>query len=341
MIRTAVLSFWHVHVAGYMKQASEHPEVELVAAWDEDPVRGRERAGQAGLEFIESLDELLSRSDIDAVIVQCATALHHEVITKAAAAGKHVLSDKVLAPTLREAEEIVAAADAAGIVLVTGMVALYHDYINTIRDIVASGDLGKLVNIRMMSCHGRAVDSSLPAGFFSQSEAVGGAVIDMCHVLYALPYIVGSMPDTTYASFAKITGKEVEDHGFILYEFADGSHANIEISFATKAAPRMEIELNGTEGTIHFRADAHPTGTGAPEGALFLKALEDPANFQPIPFGKSLTTPLKLWVEHINAKSRPDHNIAFALDLSRLNEAAYLSAARRQRIDVQSLAECA
>lgn len=337
MIRTAILSFWHVHVVGYMRQANEHPDVELVAAWDEDPERGRKGAADVGLPFFESLDELLARPDIDAVIVQCATSLHREVILKSAKAGKHVLSDKVLAPTLREANEIVAATDAANVVLVTGMVALYHDYINTMKGIIDAGELGKIVNIRMMSCHGRAVDSSLPAGFFSKSEAAGGALVDMCHVLYALPFLVGKMPLSAYSVFSHITGKEVEDHAFVLFDFEDGSHANLEISFATKAAPRMEIEINGTEGTVHFRADAHPTGNGAPEGAVFLKALEDPANFEPIPFGKQVTTPLRLWVDHIKARTRPDDNVARAIDLSRLNEAAYLSAERGKRVVIASL----
>ena len=337
MIRTAILSFWHVHVAGHIKQANEHPDIELVAAWDEDPARGRERSAEVGLEFVENLDELLARTDIDAVIVQCATGLHLEVITKAAAAGKHVLSDKVLAATLKEANQIIAAADAAGIVLVTSMVAIYHDYINTMREVIESGELGQIVNIRMMSCHGRAVDSSLPPGFFSQKEAAGGAVVDMCHVLYALPFLVGKMPLGAYSIFSKITGKEVEDHGVILYDFDDGSHANIEISFATKAAPRMEIEINGTEGTIHFRADAHPTGTGAPPNAVFLKAIEDPANFQPLAYGQQETTPLRLWVDHIKAGMRPDDNVARAIDLSRMNEAAYLSAARGTRVALDTL----
>jgi predicted dehydrogenase len=156
-------------------------------------------------------------------------------------------------------------------------------------------------------------------------------------VLYALPFLVGKMPLSAYSLFSHVTGKEVEDHAFVLYDFGDGAHANLEISFATKAAPRMEIEINGTEGTIHFRADAHPTGTGAPEGAVFLKAVEDPANFKPLAFGKQVTTPLRLWVDHIKARKRPDDNIARAIDLSRLNEAAYLSAERGEKVLIASL----
>lgn len=339
MIRTAILSFWHVHVKGYMRQANEHPDVELVAAWDEDPVRGRERAAEVGLPFVESLDELLARDDIDAVIVQCATSLHEEVITKAAKAGKHVLSDKVLAPTLTEANRIVKAADEAGIVLVTGLVAIYHDYINTMKGIIESGELGRIVNVRMMSCHGLAVDNALPPGFFDPKEAAGGAVVDMCHVLYALPYLLGSVPRTAYAQFYDITGKQVEDHAVVLFDFEDGSHANLEISFATKGAPRMEIEVNGTEGTVHFRADAHPGGNGAPAGAVFLKAIDDPANFTPIAVGEPRTTPLKLWVEHIQSGKRPEENIQIALDLSRMNEATYLSANRAEKVRLETIAE--
>jgi 1,5-anhydro-D-fructose reductase (1,5-anhydro-D-mannitol-forming) len=339
MIRTAVLSFWHVHVKGYMRQANEHPDVELVAAWDEDPVRGRERAAEVGLPFYENLDELLASDEIDAVIVQCATSLHEEVITKAARAGKHVLSDKVLAPTLAEAHRIVKATDDANVVLVTGLVAIYHDYINTMKSIIESGELGRIVNVRMMSCHGMAVDNALPPGFFSPEEAAGGAVIDMCHVLYALPHLLGSSPETVYAQFYNITDRQVEDQAVVICDFADGSHANLEISFSTKAAPRMEIEVNGTEGTLHFRADAHPGGTGAPNGALFLKAVGDPANFEPIGFGEQQTTPFKLWVEHIKSGTRPDHNIDQAIELSRMNEATYLSAARGEKVRLDSIAD--
>jgi hypothetical protein len=42
-ITVAVLGFWHVHAAEYAVRAQQHPDTELVAAWDDDAARGRAR----------------------------------------------------------------------------------------------------------------------------------------------------------------------------------------------------------------------------------------------------------------------------------------------------------
>lgn len=333
MIRTAMLSFWHVHAAGYAQSAKEHPDVELIAAWDEDAARGRPRSKELGIEFVPDLDALFARKDIDAVIVQCPTSLHRDVIIKAARAGKHVLSDKVLAPTIGEAREIVAATDAGKVVLVTGMSFLYHDYVDRLRTMIGSGEIGRLVNARMMSCHGGAIRDVLPPGFYSLKEAAGGALVDMCHLVYLVPHLFGGMPRSVYARFAQITEREVEDSAFVLFDYPDGFHASIDVGFATKGAPPMEIELNGTEGTVIFRSDVSPSGPGAPPRSEFIKRIGDEKTFTPVPLGKSSPAPLSLWVEHVKAGTRPDDNINRALELSRLNEAAYRSA--RQGVPVE------
>jgi 1,5-anhydro-D-fructose reductase (1,5-anhydro-D-mannitol-forming) len=336
MIRVAILSFWHVHAAGYARDTKANPDTELVAAWDEDPKRGAQRAAELGIEFIPDLGTLLARKDIDAVIVQTPTSLHREIIIKAAKAGKHVLSDKVLAPTLKEANEIIAATDAAKVVLVTGMSFLYHDYIDRMKQMIESGELGSIVNARMMSCHGGAIRNSLPAGFYSQKEAVGGALVDMCHLVYLTPYLFG-MPKGVYANFAYITKREVEDSAFVLCDFDNGAHASIDVGFATKGAPPMEIEINGTEGTVFFRSDTGPNGKGAPVGATFEKRIGDDKTFSPIEVGTPSPIPVVLWSQNILAKTRPDANIDMAIKLSILNEAAYQSAAAGKHVAIASI----
>ena len=90
-----------------------HPGAELVAAWDEDAARGRGGRGRTRrVPFHEDLAELLARPDIDGVIVTTRTSAHPEVIIAAAAAGKHIFTEKVLALTPAEAQQIVEAVDA-------------------------------------------------------------------------------------------------------------------------------------------------------------------------------------------------------------------------------------
>lgn len=94
MIRVAMVSFWHVHANDYASQAEEHPDTEIVAVWDEIPERGRKEAEARGIPFYESLDELLKQDGIDAVIVDTPTNLHRDVMVKAAAAGKHIFTER-------------------------------------------------------------------------------------------------------------------------------------------------------------------------------------------------------------------------------------------------------
>jgi len=114
-IRVAVLGFWHVHAAEYAGWARQHPDTELVAIWDDDQDRGRAAARAVEAAFVADLDKLLARDDIDAVTVTTATSAHREIMLSAAQAGKHIFTEKLLAPTVAEAEEIIETAESAGI----------------------------------------------------------------------------------------------------------------------------------------------------------------------------------------------------------------------------------
>src|SRR5688572_14193900 len=121
MIRVAVLSFWHVHGKDYAKEALDHPETDLVAIWDEVPERGQAEAVQRGVRFYDDLDELLAQPDIDGVIVTTPTNIHRDVMVAAARAGKHIFTEKLIAATVREAEEITTAVEQAGVAFVVSL----------------------------------------------------------------------------------------------------------------------------------------------------------------------------------------------------------------------------
>src|SRR5918993_605356 len=103
VFRVAVLSFWHVHAKDYALETKEHPGTEITAVWDADRERGQVEASERGVPFHDDLEGLLSREDMDGVIVTTPTVAHHEVIPAAARAGKHIFVEKVIAPTLSEA----------------------------------------------------------------------------------------------------------------------------------------------------------------------------------------------------------------------------------------------
>ena len=148
MIRVAMLSFWHVHAKDYVEQAQADPATEIVAVWDETPERGRAEARALNVPFYEKLDEILARSDIDGVIVDTPTNLHHDVMIAAAQAGKHIFTEKVIAPTLREVNEILASVEHAGVKFMVSLPRLYHGSAQAIRDILAQQLLGDVTLVR-------------------------------------------------------------------------------------------------------------------------------------------------------------------------------------------------
>ncbi|SAK54560.1 oxidoreductase domain-containing protein [Caballeronia fortuita] len=105
----------------------------------------RERgAREFGVAAYESIDALIERGALDAVYVASPTTLHRAHVELAARAGKHVLVEKPMAATLDDARAMVAAADAAGIVLLAGHSHSYDQPIHAMRALIDSGELGRV-----------------------------------------------------------------------------------------------------------------------------------------------------------------------------------------------------
>ncbi|MBW7457031.1 Gfo/Idh/MocA family oxidoreductase, partial [Paenibacillus sepulcri] len=185
MIRVAMLSYWHVHAWDYTKQVQENPGTEIVAVWDEIPSRGQETADKLGVPFVADLDEILARADVDAVVVDTPTNIHRDVMVKAARAGKHIFTEKVIAPTLKEVNEIIAAVKEAGVKLTVSLPRLNDGYTLAAQEVLAKGLLGELTQARVRLSHSGAIADWLPQHFYNLEQCGGGALIDLgCHPMY-------------------------------------------------------------------------------------------------------------------------------------------------------------
>ncbi len=87
---------------------------------------------------------LLARADVDAVYIATPTDLHAQQVVAAANAGKHVLCEKPMATTLDEAQRMIDAADRAGVVLNVGHSHSYDEPYRAMREVIASGELGRV-----------------------------------------------------------------------------------------------------------------------------------------------------------------------------------------------------
>lgn len=327
MIRVAVLSSWHVHEKDYVRDAQKHPDVEIAAVWDEQPSRGQARAQALGVPFYEHLDDLLARKAIDGVIVVTPTTMHQNVMIAAARAGKHIFTEKVIAPTVQECSAILTAIEQAGIKLVVSLPRLNAGYTQAIRNILARQLLGELTQVRVRLSHNGAISTSeaphgwLPAHFFNLQQCGGGAMIDLgCHPMYLTRLFLG-MPESISANYGYVTGRAVEDNAVAVLRYPNSALGIVEAGFVNRYSP-FSIEVHGTEGSLLY---------GTPEATLQLRSAKLDAQGQQgwqtwhdIP--PALPSAFEQWITHIQQGTIATENIVMASDLTRLMEASNLSA---------------
>jgi 1,5-anhydro-D-fructose reductase (1,5-anhydro-D-mannitol-forming) len=328
MIRVAILSFWHVHADDYARLAQEHPRTEIIGAWDEDPERGRARAAALGVPFHADLADLLARPDLDAVVVTTPTNAHRTVLVAAAEAGKHIFTEKVLGLTPAECRTIIDAVDRSGVKLTVSLPRLSHGYTIAIRRLLAERRLGEITLVRTRLSHDGALgDAWLPAQFFDPEQTGGGALIDLgCHPMYLARLFLGEMPDRITAIFGHVTGRAVEDNAVAVLGGPTGAVGVVEAGFVNRVSP-FSIEIHGTEGSLVY---------GTPHPRLLLRAATDGAggDWTEVPLPDAAPSPFEQWVSHIEDGTTATENIALALDLTTLMDAANRSATTGQTIQL-------
>jgi predicted dehydrogenase len=319
-MRIGLLGFWHVHAKDYAADAAAHPDTEIVAAWDDEPARGAAGAARLGVPFVTDLGTLLGRDDIDGVIVTTRTSAHPAVITAAAAAGKHVFTEKVLALTPSEAAAIVDAIEAAGVTLTVSLPRLSHGYTLAIREILAAGTLGAVTEVRCRLAHNGGLDPVwLPDWFFDAGEAGGGALSDLgCHPVYLNRLFLGRMPVAVTAAYGHVTDRAVEDNAVVTLRDGSGAIGIAETGFVSGVST-FSVEIHGTKGSLLY---------GTPEPMLMVgTSVDRERRWAQHPVPDDGPTPFQQWVRHVQDRTVASENLALALDLTTLVDAANRAAA--------------
>ncbi len=249
MLKAAMLSKWHVHAGGYANQLKNSGKVEIKAVWDDDVKRGSDWAAELGCEFIPDLDALLARDDIEAVFCDAPTTQHHDILIKAAKAGKHIFTEKALCPTVAECLEVKEAVEKAGVTFTISYPQRGRPSVQFAKRMLDEGAFGKVTYVRVRDAHNGVSGNWLPEYWFNKDDAAGGAMMDLgCHPMYLLAYFLGK-PKRVTGMFTSPYGKPVDENAVAVAEFADGALGVGETGFVSVGSPQT-IEIYGTEGSL-------------------------------------------------------------------------------------------
>ena len=310
MINIALVGTWHVHFKGYATEAAKNENCKIVALWDNDIQNGKAAAEQFNCEFVENYDELLARKDIDAVMVCTSTDMHKEVIIKAADAGKHIFTEKVLCFTEADALEVADAVKKNGVKFCISFPWRTRSDFLWVKDAVDGGLIGQVNYCRMRNAHNGASSDWLPATFYDKKTCGGGAMMDLgAHSMYILNWLLGE-PVKASSAFTNVIVKSVEDNAVTLLTYKNGAIGVSETGFVAENNP-FELELVGSKGTILAGGFTDKLCYNIGEGWVFPK------------LGKGAEAPLISWINGIVNGTEIPYNIDDAVALSKVMEMAY------------------
>ncbi len=245
VLRWGILSTANIGVRKVIPGIRRAGRCEVVAIASRDRERADSAAAELGIARAHgSYEDLLADPDVDAVYVPLPNHLHAEWTIAAARAGKHVLCEKPLAMTATDAERMIRACEAGGVLLMEAFMYRLHPTWEAVREIVASGRIGEL----------RAVQSWFsyfnddPANIRNILEAGGGALYDVgCYTVNLSRMLFGAEPVRIQGSVTRdpVTGVDVLSSGIL--DFPGGVAT---FTCSTRAEPDQRVHVYGTEGRI-------------------------------------------------------------------------------------------
>jgi predicted dehydrogenase len=241
--------------------------VELAAAADRDARLAR----ATGLPVV-SLDELLADASIPLVLNLTPAAAHAEVTRAALEAGKHVWTEKPVAMTLAEAQELAALAEERGLKVAAASDTFLGAALQEARRLVDADEIGELVGASAsFTTPGSEAWHPNPDHLF----AAGPIYDEGVYFLTALVSLLGPLaavsaanrtvrPGRTIATgrrAGETFGAPVPTHWVSLLEFAAGPLATMTMSFEALGTTSPALELFGTTGTLRLPFPGYYDGT--------------------------------------------------------------------------------
>ncbi len=241
--------------------AHRHPSVNFLGVCDiiEDRASTLAAACQADVCSTGAL-ELVTRDEVDCVIVASTEDSHYEPAMAAIQAGKHLLIEKPFTILPSEAEKLLVAAEEYGVYVYTGFTQRFRRRYLAIKEHINKGYIGDITSAKATIYLTRAVARSV----ISRARATTPSVNTMTYLIDLLTwYLDGKKPTSTYASGAK--GIIYEEHGVLdstwcVLNFDDGMVANLGVSwelpvFWPANVATMDFELFGRNGAVSVKDD--------------------------------------------------------------------------------------
>ena len=231
-------------------------DAELVAIWGGR--RAPDQATRFGIACESTMEGLMARPDIDAVVINTPHHTHVVEGMRALESGKHILVEKPMATTVEDCDRMIAAAAKRRLVIGTAYILRFRNNAIKVRELIASGGLGKLLTVQISQLYN--LEMQLGAYTWLKDPATIGNLIDgFPHTIDLLRWFTGAEVRTVTAFSRNFMPDRpgLEDTTTAIMEFTNGMICTANSSCAlTSTYPHQHAHLRivGTEGNIDLDA---------------------------------------------------------------------------------------
>jgi len=210
------------------------PRTRVVAIAEAAPERRQAAAVTVPhIRCVAEADPVIGDPEVDAVVIATPIFTHHALARAALAAGKHVLVEKPLAPSLAEAEELAELAARAGRVLMVDHTFVYTSAVRKIAELIAAGELGRVLYVDSVRIN---------LGLFQPDYNViwDLAPHDLTIIDFVLRHTVGAVARWISAIGVSHYGRH-ENLAYLTIGFDDGLLAHIHVNWVAPVKTRRMI----------------------------------------------------------------------------------------------------
>lgn len=318
------------HAPGYKKD----PRAEVAAFADPAPARHEEMGKLfGGVKGYRSYQEMLAKEHLDIVSVCAPNKIHAPATIAALQAGCHVLCEKPMATTLKEADAMIAAAKASGKKLMVGFTHRLFTGPKKCKELLDKKALGKPFMIRVRFAHGGPYPgwAKDPNTFYHPRIAAGGAMLDMgIHAIDLCLWLFGPVTSIAAKTATIVKDIPVDDNAVILMEYQNGALGYIEVGWTSKPG-FSGLEIYATDGSLicDYRNGLQLCGGKASAGKDSFTKWK---MLDPKPTRGGWETEIKYWLDIIDGKEKLVMNGKVGRDSLEVALAAYRSSKTGRRI---------
>lgn len=241
-----------IHAAGWLRLRDAGLPVELVGCCSIDSTTATRLAERQGIALYDDLDALIAASDV--IDVCSPTYLHFEHASRAALAGRHVVSEKPLARTAEDAAALVDLCERQGVTLLVGHVVRFFPEYVAAKGIVERGEIGDVAITRLTRCSFKP-QADNPASWFHDPALSGGMMLDLMIHDFDYARWVGGEVTRVFAQHVGAHPGPGGDYALVTLRHASGALSHVEGGWAyPKPMFRTALEIAGSDGLIEFPA---------------------------------------------------------------------------------------